>query len=85
MTGSRKQAAELQSLLNSNYLPELEHVEFEGKEVIPPTTLPWYPNKFAYQIDVEKKVLRKSIPFRRFRDFLVCETAVTSLDKKLYQ
>ena len=37
-----------------------------------------YPDGLAWQLNVEKKVLRKSPEFKKFHNFLVFETEVVS-------
>ena len=73
IAGSKNHAKDIQKSLESDYFPEIGTVEWEGVLVEAPKPIPWYPDGLAYQVDVDKKVIRKFPPFRRFQEFLVCE------------
>jgi multisite-specific tRNA:(cytosine-C5)-methyltransferase len=68
--------------LNNYYLPYLSNVVYEGETVPPPQSLPWYPEKLGWQIDVKKNALRKTEEFRKFQHFLVHETEVGNISRQ---
>ncbi|KAH9057962.1 S-adenosyl-L-methionine-dependent methyltransferase [Lactarius deliciosus] len=82
IAGGRKTAAVLTSVMEKTYIPHLSDVEFEGQLVPPPVPIPWYPKGLAWQLNVPKRVLRKSPEFKRFHSFLVFETEVGNITRQ---
>ncbi|KAI0826143.1 cytosine-5--methyltransferase [Irpex lacteus] len=82
VTGSRQTAALLSSTIRDTHVPHLGGVVFEGQPVAPPKQIPWYPDGLAWQLNVEKKVLRKSPEFKKFHNFLVFETEVGNISRQ---
>lgn len=82
ITGSRKHANEIFSIFKEKHLPTLTNVEFEGQEIKAPVQLPWYPDHFAWQLDVPKKVIRKNEQFAKTQRFLVLETASGNISRQ---
>lgn len=82
VTGSRKHAQEVLSLFKEKHLPNLTDVEFEGEKIKNPIQLQWYPNNFAWQLDVPKTVIRKHEQFAKLQRFLVVENAVGNISRQ---
>ncbi|KAH8998106.1 S-adenosyl-L-methionine-dependent methyltransferase, partial [Lactarius akahatsu] len=82
IAGGRETAAVLTSVMEKTYIPHLSDVEFEGHLVPPPVPIPWYPKGLAWQLNVPKRVLRKSPEFKRFHSFLVFETEVGNITRQ---
>ncbi|KAF8338241.1 S-adenosyl-L-methionine-dependent methyltransferase [Cantharellus anzutake] len=74
LTGNRTTARELNDVIRQTYVPQLTGITWEDQPVPAPTQLPWYPDRFAWQLNVTKAVVRKSPEFRKFQNFLVYET-----------
>ncbi|KAH9055614.1 S-adenosyl-L-methionine-dependent methyltransferase [Lactarius vividus] len=82
IAGGRETAAVLTSVMEKTYIPHLSDVEFEDQLVPPPIPIPWYPKGLAWQLNVPKRVLRKSPEFKRFHSFLVFETEVGNITRQ---
>ncbi len=74
ITGSKQNALMVRDHLQKQYFAFLSGLQHEGKEVQPPTAIPWYPDALAYKLDVPKQVIRKAPAFKKFQRFLVSET-----------
>ncbi|KAF8271861.1 S-adenosyl-L-methionine-dependent methyltransferase [Lactarius quietus] len=82
IAGGRETAAVLTSVMEKTYIPHLSCVVFEDQLVPPPVPISWYPKGLAWQLNVPKKVLRKSPEFKRFHSFLVFETEVGNITRQ---
>lgn len=82
ITGSRKHAKEVLHLFERDHLENLSNVTWENEKVQPPKVLPWYPNNFAWQVDVSKGVIRKNEQFAKMQRFLVVENAVGNISRQ---
>ncbi|EIM87652.1 S-adenosyl-L-methionine-dependent methyltransferase [Stereum hirsutum FP-91666 SS1] len=82
IAGTRLTAQVLKDAIENAYVPQLGSVVFEGQPVAPPVSLSWYPHGLAWQLNVEKKVLRKSPEFKKFHSFLVFETEVGNISRQ---
>lgn len=82
ITGSRKHADEVLNLFKERHLANLTNVEFEGNKIKAPLSLPWYPNNYAWQLDVPKTVIRKNEQFAKTQRFLVVENAVGNISRQ---
>lgn len=60
-------------------MPTLQKTEWDGKVYDPPTQIPWYPGKLAWELSAPKRVVRKTEPYKHFQKFLVGETEVVSM------
>jgi multisite-specific tRNA:(cytosine-C5)-methyltransferase len=56
----------------------LTNIVIDGQPVPAPTTLPWYPDGFGWQLLSSKMVIKRSEEFKDFHRFLVAETEVVS-------
>ncbi|EGO29336.1 hypothetical protein SERLADRAFT_345585 [Serpula lacrymans var. lacrymans S7.9] len=82
VAGSREIAHALNQTIQDTYVPLLSNAVFEGESVPPPAQIPWYPEGLAWQFNVSKKVLRKSVEFKKFHSFLVFETEVGNISRQ---
>ncbi|KAH9931944.1 cytosine-5--methyltransferase [Fomitopsis serialis] len=82
VTGSRQAARLLNDTIKEVHVPHMANVVFEGEAVPPPTQIPWYPEGLAWQLNVAKKVVRKSPQFKKFHSFLVYETEVGNISRQ---
>ena len=55
---------------------------YENEPVQPPTPLKWYPDSLAWQITVRKEVIRKEPSFKKFQNFLVCESEAGNISRQ---
>ncbi|EJD43344.1 S-adenosyl-L-methionine-dependent methyltransferase [Auricularia subglabra TFB-10046 SS5] len=74
LAGSRVLAHEINDLIRDVHVPALSKVEVDGQPVEPPKVLPWYPGGLAWQFNLEKRILRKSLECKNFHRFLIYET-----------
>jgi multisite-specific tRNA:(cytosine-C5)-methyltransferase len=51
-------------------------------KLAPPRQLEWYPGHLAWQLDVPKRVVRKSEEFKVFQRFLVGETEIGNISRQ---
>ncbi|ESK92221.1 trna (cytosine-5-)-methyltransferase [Moniliophthora roreri MCA 2997] len=82
VAGSRLTANSLNKTITDVHVPLLSDVEFESQRIRPPVQIPWYPDGLAWQFNVPKKVLRKSLEFKKFHSFLVFETEVGNISRQ---
>ncbi|SMN21704.1 similar to Saccharomyces cerevisiae YBL024W NCL1 S-adenosyl-L-methionine-dependent tRNA: m5C-methyltransferase [Maudiozyma saulgeensis] len=82
ITGSRKHSSEVLNLFKEKHLPNLTDVTFEGEKIKAPMELKWYPNDYAWQLDVPKTVIRKNEQFAKTQRFLVLENAVGNISRQ---
>ncbi|KZT61661.1 S-adenosyl-L-methionine-dependent methyltransferase [Calocera cornea HHB12733] len=82
VTGSRATAQELNEYIKMHHLPSLTGISFEGQTVDPPKQISWYPQGLVWQLNLAKRVLRKSEEFRRFQLFLVYETDAGNISRQ---
>lgn len=66
----------MRNLLETRYFPEIQKIEYEGKQVDLPRPVPWYPDELAWWMTTPKNVVRKFGPFSAFQKYLVSETSV---------
>lgn len=64
------------------YIPKITEITYEGKQVEPPTPIPWFPDQLAWQMTTPKNVVRRFGPFASFQKFLVSETAVGNISRQ---
>jgi multisite-specific tRNA:(cytosine-C5)-methyltransferase len=60
----------------------LTSLTYENEPVQPPTPIPWYPDSLAWQITVRKEIIRKDPSFRKFQNFLVCESEAGNISRQ---
>src|SRR5271154_7074545 len=79
---SSSHAYEIRDSLQSHYFPELMSLTYENEPVQPPKPLKWYPDSLAWQITVRKEVIRKEPSFKKFQNFLVCESEAGNISRQ---
>ena len=77
-----RHALSVQKSLQDRYIPEITAIEYDGAMVEPPTPVPWYPDKLAWQMTTPKNVIRRFPPFKSFQKFLVSETTVGNISRQ---
>ncbi|KAJ3545226.1 hypothetical protein NMY22_g2524 [Coprinellus aureogranulatus] len=82
VAGSRQTVHTLNKTITDVHVPSLSDVAFEGEKIPPPVQIPWYPEGYAWQFNVPKKVLRKQPEFKKFHSFLVFETEVGNISRQ---
>lgn len=82
VAGSRQTVHTLNKTITDVHVPSLSDVTFEGEKIPPPVQIPWYPEGYAWQFNVPKKVLRKQPEFKKFHSFLVFETEVGNISRQ---
>ncbi|KAI0753297.1 S-adenosyl-L-methionine-dependent methyltransferase [Daedaleopsis nitida] len=82
VAGSRQAARMLNDTIKDVHVPHLAGVVFEGEAVSPPRQIPWFPDGLAWQLNVAKRVVRKSPEFKKFHSFLVFETEVGNISRQ---
>lgn len=56
--------------------------ELANEDIDKPTSLPWYPNEFAWQLNVPKSVMKKNKNYEKTQRFLVVETEVGNISRQ---
>ncbi|KAG8900318.1 hypothetical protein FRB99_006123, partial [Tulasnella sp. 403] len=73
-------------IIENQHLPKLSEIIFEGERIDSPKRIPWqvarYPGGLAYEVNVPKRVLRKSPDFKEFHQFLVYQTEVGNMSRQ---
>lgn len=81
-TGSKSRALAVQQSLRDRYIPEIVSIKHEGEQVAPPTPIPWFPERLAWQMTTPKNIVRRFAPFAAFQKFLVSETSVGNISRQ---
>ncbi|CCA74131.1 related to NCL1-tRNA (cytosine-5-)-methyltransferase / probable Orotate phosphoribosyl transferase [Serendipita indica DSM 11827] len=82
VTGSRITANDVNDIIRKVHVPNLTGIQHEGVDVDPPRPIPWYLGGLAWQINVNKSVVRKLVPFQQMQRFLVYETEVGNISRQ---
>ncbi|KXJ79083.1 hypothetical protein RP20_CCG002462 [Aedes albopictus] len=86
ITGSKSQAHALLKIIKDKFFTEYHRAvaEFrESGEVVPePQCLGWYPNEFAWQLDLSRKDIRRSEPLYKLHNFLIAETSSGNISRQ---
>lgn len=84
ITGCRSEAKALLKIVESDFLEKLVSDESVdgGPSLEKPFSLPWYPDKLAWQLNLTRKVLRKSAVFGKLHNFLVSETGSGNISRQ---
>ena len=75
-------ALPVQQRLIDHYIPEITSIQHNGEPVNPPTSIPWYPDRLAWQMTTPKSVVRRFPPFAFFQKYLVSETSVGNISRQ---
>lgn len=87
ITGSKSQAHTLLKIIKDQFFSEYRRAVAEfrdsGEEVIPePQCLSWYPNEFAWQLELSRKDIRRSEPLYKLHNFLIAETGSGNISRQ---
>ncbi|XP_055637098.1 tRNA (cytosine(34)-C(5))-methyltransferase [Toxorhynchites rutilus septentrionalis] len=86
ITGSKGQARTLLKIIKDKFFTEYYRAvtEFKekGEKIPEPKCLSWYPNEFAWQLDLSRKDIRRSEPLYRLHNFLIAETSSGNISRQ---
>jgi len=64
----------VRNLIESKYFTELSEVEEEKELKISPKSLPWYPERMAWQLNLTRRDIRRVETYFKLHNFLISET-----------
>ncbi|PLW51451.1 hypothetical protein PCANC_00670 [Puccinia coronata f. sp. avenae] len=76
VTGGKKNATQLNKIIEDTYVPFLSNLRINNELVPPPNKISWYPNGMAWEFRAPKQLIRK------FQNFLVYETEAGNLSRQ---
>lgn len=86
ITGSKSQARTLLKIIKDKFFSEYHRAVAEfresGEEVAEPQCLGWYPNEFAWQLDLSRKDIRRSEALYKLHNFLIAETSSGNISRQ---
>ncbi|KAL9696489.1 hypothetical protein quinque_016068 [Culex quinquefasciatus] len=87
ITGSKSQAHTLLKIIKDQFFTEYRRAVAEfresGEGVVPePKCLTWYPNEFAWQLELSRKDIRRSEPLYKLHNFLIAETGSGNISRQ---
>lgn len=86
ITGSKSQARALLKIIKDTFFSEYYRAVAEfrenGEDVPEPQCLGWYPNEFAWQLDLSRKDIRRSEPLYKLHNFLIAETSSGNISRQ---
>ncbi|XP_055544299.1 tRNA (cytosine(34)-C(5))-methyltransferase [Wyeomyia smithii] len=86
ITGSKSHARALLKIIKDQFFAEYYRAVAEfrenGEEVQEPLCLSWYPNDFAWQLELSRKDIRRSEPLYKLHNFLIAETSSGNISRQ---
>lgn len=86
ITGSKSQARALLKIIKDQFFSEyyraVAKFRESGEEVPEPKCLGWYPNEFAWQLDLSRKDIRRSEVLYKLHNFLIAETSSGNISRQ---
>jgi len=82
ITSNREESRALLNILQSDFLADLNSHKDAGEDVVLPRLLPWYPNKFAYQLNLTRREIRRQEVYFKLHNFLVAETESGAISRQ---
>ncbi|XP_053694961.1 tRNA (cytosine(34)-C(5))-methyltransferase-like [Sabethes cyaneus] len=86
ITGSKSHARALLKIIKEQFFAEYYRAvgEFKenGEEIQEPICLSWYPNEFAWQLNLSRKDIRRSEPLFKLHNFLIAETSSGNISRQ---
>ncbi|XP_055594713.1 tRNA (cytosine(34)-C(5))-methyltransferase [Uranotaenia lowii] len=86
ITGSKNQAQALLKIIKEKFFAEyyraVAELKEHGEEIKEPLCLGWYPNEFAWQLDLSRKDIRRSEPLWKLHNFLIAETSSGNISRQ---
>ncbi|KAA1065932.1 hypothetical protein PGT21_015942 [Puccinia graminis f. sp. tritici] len=76
VTGGKKNATQLNKIIEDTYVPFLSNLRINNELVPPPQKISWYPNGLAWEFRAPKQLIRK------FQNFLVYESEAGNLSRQ---
>jgi len=82
VTGGKKNADQLNKIIEDTYVPFLSNLRINDELVPPPQKISWYPNGMAWEFRAPKQLIRKSAELKKFQNFLVYESDAGNLSRQ---
>lgn len=86
ITGSKSQAHALLKIIKDKFFSEYHRAvatfKESGEEVSEPRCLGWYPNEFAWQLDLSRSDIRRSEALYKLHNFLIAETSSGNISRQ---
>lgn len=84
ITGHKSQAKALLSIVQKQFFDELLEYELPCEEgpLQQPQCLEWYPDGLAWQLNIQRNMIRKLIPLQKLHHFLVTETESGNISRQ---
>ncbi|XP_058825989.1 tRNA (cytosine(34)-C(5))-methyltransferase [Topomyia yanbarensis] len=86
ITGSKNQAHALLKIIKDQFFTEYYRAAAElketGEQIQEPICLSWYPNEFAWQLELSRKDIRRSEPLYKLHNFLIAETSSGNISRQ---
>ncbi|KAF2020834.1 cytosine-5--methyltransferase NCL1 [Aaosphaeria arxii CBS 175.79] len=81
-TGTKSDALAVREIFKQRYIPKIQSVQFEGEPVLPPESVPAFPDELVWHMKTHKKIIRRHPPFAEFQKFLVAETTSGNISRQ---
>ncbi|KAK3914648.1 tRNA (cytosine(34)-C(5))-methyltransferase [Frankliniella fusca] len=83
ISGSKMEASAMLDVIEGQFFEELLRAGVDPDAAItPPKQLPWYPDRFAWQLDISRKDIRRSEAYYRLHNFLIAETSSGNISRQ---
>lgn len=86
ITSSRGESKRLLEIVKEklfvDYLSGLQELEEGANEALKPKNLAWYPNEYAFQLELSRKDIRRSEKLFRLHNFLIAETKSGNISRQ---
>jgi len=78
ITGYRKDSRQLLQNMKDIYFENMKNLTIDGNSIEVPTSLPWYPEEFAWKTNFSRSQLRSLKQLEDFHQFTISETESVS-------
>ncbi|XP_014674594.1 PREDICTED: tRNA (cytosine(34)-C(5))-methyltransferase-like [Priapulus caudatus] len=84
ITGFKSQAKAVLAIIKSEFFSELMNRKPDAdEESLPkPTCISWYPDELAWQLNINRTIIRKSVPLQKLHHFLITETESGNISRQ---
>ncbi|CAH7686336.1 S-adenosyl-L-methionine-dependent methyltransferase [Phakopsora pachyrhizi] len=82
ITGGKNNSEHLNHIIENKFIPILSKISINDQAIQPPKKLPWYPDGLAWELSTSKQMIKKSIEFKEFQNFLVYETEAGNISRQ---
>lgn len=80
ISGCRNTAKQMLHIIQEEFFAK--YIDGTTDDSKKPFSLPWYPNSFAWQLDLTRKDIRRSESHYKLHNFLIAETTAGSISRK---